>query len=156
MALELQGALNAIAGTSGLDAGGAANALLNQLPSGAGSPEGVVSASVGSLYRDRTNGTLYVKRTGTGSTGWRLVPAAPSTPSTYTQTFATAERTHPALTSAAVATTAATNAVPFGYSTAAQADALVAAVNALRTDLDAVKKIVNAIVDDLQATGLVQ
>jgi hypothetical protein len=41
--------------------------------SGAGSPEGVVSARVGSLYL-RTDGgattTLYVKTSGTGNTGW--------------------------------------------------------------------------------------
>jgi hypothetical protein len=43
------------------------------LGSGSGSPEGVVTASVGSLYT-RTNGgagtTLYVKETGSGNTGW--------------------------------------------------------------------------------------
>lgn len=41
--------------------------------SGAGSPEGVVTASRGSLYT-RTDGgantTLYIKESGTGSTGW--------------------------------------------------------------------------------------
>lgn len=41
--------------------------------SGTGSPEGVVTASVGALYT-RTDGgagtTLYVKESGTGSTGW--------------------------------------------------------------------------------------
>jgi hypothetical protein len=41
--------------------------------SGAGSPEGVVTASVGSIYT-RTNGgagtTLYVKESGAGNTGW--------------------------------------------------------------------------------------
>src|SRR5262249_35831977 len=41
--------------------------------SGSGSPEGVVTAPVGKLYL-RTNGgagtTLYVKESGTGSTGW--------------------------------------------------------------------------------------
>ena len=40
---------------------------------GAGSPEGVVTASIGSIY-SRTNGgantSLYVKETGTGNTGW--------------------------------------------------------------------------------------
>lgn len=40
---------------------------------GAGSPEGVLSAPVGSIYR-RTNGgagtVLYVKESGTGATGW--------------------------------------------------------------------------------------
>lgn len=41
--------------------------------SGAGSPEGVVTAPVGSLY-SRTDGgvltSLYVKQSGTGNTGW--------------------------------------------------------------------------------------
>jgi len=41
--------------------------------SGAGSPEGVVTAAVGSIYR-RTDGgagtTLYMKESGTGATGW--------------------------------------------------------------------------------------
>lgn len=37
---------------------------------GSGSPEGVVTASVGSEYRDTTNGVLYVKVTGAGNTGW--------------------------------------------------------------------------------------
>lgn len=41
--------------------------------SGAGSPEGVVTAGVGTLYR-RTDGgantTLYVKESGSGSSGW--------------------------------------------------------------------------------------
>lgn len=38
---------------------------------GAGSPEGVVAAPVGSLYsRTDSATTLYVKQTGTGNTGW--------------------------------------------------------------------------------------
>jgi len=40
---------------------------------GAGSPEGAVTAPIGSLY-SRTNGgastSLYVKESGTGNTGW--------------------------------------------------------------------------------------
>lgn len=50
--------------------------LIKQGPlilSGAGSPEGVVIAPVGSIYT-RTDGgagtTLYVKESGTGNTGW--------------------------------------------------------------------------------------
>lgn len=41
--------------------------------SGTGSPEGAVSASPGSLYTNESGGagaTLYVKESGTGSTGW--------------------------------------------------------------------------------------
>lgn len=44
---------------------------------GSGSPEGVVTANIGSTYR-RTDGgigsTLYYKSSGTGSTGWTAVP----------------------------------------------------------------------------------
>lgn len=36
----------------------------------AGSPEGLVTAGLGSLCSDTTNGKLYVKQTGTGNTGW--------------------------------------------------------------------------------------
>ncbi|MCD6674841.1 MAG: hypothetical protein LT106_18565 [Burkholderiaceae bacterium] len=40
---------------------------------GVGSPEGVVEAPVGTLYTRKDGGagsTLYVKQSGTGSTGW--------------------------------------------------------------------------------------
>ena len=44
-----------------------------QIYSGAGSPEAVVAAEVGSLYRRLDGGastTLYVKESGSGSSGW--------------------------------------------------------------------------------------
>lgn len=37
---------------------------------GSGSPEGVVTANVGSLYRNTSNGAVYRKTSGTGNTGW--------------------------------------------------------------------------------------
>lgn len=43
------------------------------LYSGTGTPEGAVSAPVGSVYRRGDGGTsttLYVKESGTGNTGW--------------------------------------------------------------------------------------
>ncbi len=47
--------------------------------SGAGSPEGVITAAPGSLYLNINGGTgvtMYVKKTGTGNTGWQImVPA---------------------------------------------------------------------------------
>jgi hypothetical protein len=49
------------------------NVAGNYLTSGTGSPQGVITATVGSLYV-RTDGgantTLYVKESGTGNTGW--------------------------------------------------------------------------------------
>lgn len=66
-------------------------------------------------------------------------------PSAYTQTAnSTASKTQ----IAAAATTAATNTSPFGYSTQAQADAVRAAANRAL-------ELCNAIIDDLQALGLV-
>jgi len=47
-----------------------------QMYRGSGSPEGVVTAVVGSVYQNRTGGeatTLYVKETGSGNTGWVAV-----------------------------------------------------------------------------------
>lgn len=37
---------------------------------GSGSPEGVVTATVGSFYSDTTNGIIYTKNSGAGNTGW--------------------------------------------------------------------------------------
>jgi hypothetical protein len=73
---------------------------------------------------------------------------------TYTQTYPTATATVPAATAAVVATTAATSTTPFGYSQA-QADALVTQVNALVADALVNRKLINQLIDDLQAVGLV-
>src|SRR5574344_1929402 len=40
---------------------------------GNGSPEGNVTASMGTIYQDLTNGALYIKKTATGSTGWVIL-----------------------------------------------------------------------------------
>lgn len=44
--------------------------------SNAGSPESVVTATPGSYCADSTNGEGYIKHTGTGNTGWKLVTHA--------------------------------------------------------------------------------
>lgn len=44
--------------------------LLGLTLSGSGSPEGVYEAIVGAIYQDTSNGKLYIKKTGTGNTGW--------------------------------------------------------------------------------------
>jgi len=49
------------------------NALLTGTQEGYGSPEGVVDASVGTLYRRLDGGVgtiLYTKTTASGNTGW--------------------------------------------------------------------------------------
>lgn len=55
----------------------------------------------------------------------------------------------------AVATTAATSSTPFGYAEA-QANAIVANVNALRVDLLAVVTLVNQLRSDLVTMGLLK
>lgn len=56
---------NPIVSATGGDGGG--------VPSGAGSPEGAVTAAVGALYQDSANGALYEKVNGSGNTGWVAV-----------------------------------------------------------------------------------
>ncbi len=73
--------------------------------------------------------------------------------SAYTQTYSTATRTHSNPTASSVATTGATNSTPYGYSQA-QADAIVAAVNALVVDVANCKGMINSLVDDSQGIGL--
>lgn len=49
------------------------NRLNNQVLTGTGTPENVVTAAVGTLFlRTDSANVLYVKQTGTGSTGWVL------------------------------------------------------------------------------------
>ncbi len=64
--------LNYLAGTTDAASSGALRriAALVAAMQGAGSPEGVLTAAVGSLYTDTTAGTLYIKASGTGNTGW--------------------------------------------------------------------------------------
>jgi hypothetical protein len=80
-----------------------------------------------------------------------------SRPAAYTQTaYATAARVVNALTSANLAINPATNIAPWGYSSQANAEAIQTELNALRADLENVKQVLNAQIDDRQADGLAQ
>lgn len=103
-----------------------------------------------SLDAPTASGTSY----SFGSTKVGFFGANASQASAYTQTYSTATKTHNNISSSAVTTTAATNITPYGYTTQAQADAIVTAINAVRTDLTNLKGLVNSIIDDLQAYGL--
>lgn len=83
---------------------------------------------------------------------WNATPIVQ--PSAYTQTYATADKTHANFTSADLATTAATQTTPWGFASQAQADNIATQVNLLRADVADLKQLVNAIIDDLQAMGL--
>lgn len=74
----------------------------------------------------------------------------------YVLTYATKSRTLANDTAVNVAATASTNVTPFGYTTAAQADAIPVNINAIRVDLDNAKNVLAQVVADLQNYGLLQ
>lgn len=82
------------------------------------------------------------------------IEAAQAAAPAITQTYSTTATTVAAATVAAVATTAATQTTPYGYGSAAQADAIPVAINALTADVLVLRKLINEIVDILQLAGL--
>lgn len=111
-----------------------------------------VAAATSLALQSNGSGRILLDATGLSFFGVATVARAAA----LTQTYATVSRTNPAMTSVAVATTAATSVGPFGYTTAAQADAIPVAINALRVDVEGIKQFVNAMADDFQAYGLEQ
>ncbi len=98
-------------------------------------------------------------------------------PSAYTQTYATADKTHAAFTATSIAAAVpaaapagGTGAAAGGWDTAGNRDSAITTINDLRTwaiemDLDYealfvdvadIKQLVNSVIDDLQALGLLQ
>lgn len=106
---------------------------------------------------DITLGTVTGTKIGTATTQklgfFNATPIVQ--PSAYTQTYSTADKTHAAMTSADLVTTAVTQTTPWGFASQAQGDAIATQVNALRADVIDVKQLVNSLIDDLQALGLV-
>lgn len=74
-------------------------------------------------------------------------------PAAFTQNYFIASRTHNAVQALSVINTAAVNVGAYGYSTQGQADAVVSELNRLRSDLIETKKVLNQVIDDLQAEG---
>lgn len=84
----------------------------------------------------------------------------------YTQTFATADRTHAAAAVGAamsgITSSTAGTALAEPGGTYAQAEhqqnyrRIQDRLNELRTDLDDVRQLVNAVIDDLQSAGIVR
>ena len=73
----------------------------------------------------------------------------------YTQTYNTASKTVPAITSLA-APAGGTGTSAGGYDTASNRNLMITSQNAIRTDLTSLYKVVTQIIDDLQAYGLLQ
>lgn len=76
-------------------------------------------------------------------------------PTVLTQTYNTTSATHAAMVSAA-APAGGVGVAAGGWSTAANRDLAIASINNLRTDVINLKNFLNALVDQLQALGLLQ
>jgi hypothetical protein len=98
---------------------------------------------------DTTTGTKIGTATTQKLGFWNATPVV--RPSAFTQTYATASKTHSNLTYVAPA---AYGAGANGYSTGAMAAAVHAAVIALAADVANVKQVLNSVIDDLQSMGL--
>lgn len=81
------------------------------------------------------------------------LPERPASPTTITQTYATAATTVPAATQV-TPPAGGTGAEAGAYDTSANRDLLIASVTAGAADLLALKKVVNSIIDSLQAAGI--
>lgn len=76
-------------------------------------------------------------------------------PTAYTQTYATAARTVPTATQVTPPAGGA-GAAAGAWDTAGNRDLAIASITAGAADLVELKKVVNSIIDDLQAVGLLQ
>jgi hypothetical protein len=98
-------------------------------------------------------GSVKVQTVATGKVGFfNVTPVVRA--SAFTQTYATADRTHANPTASSVVTTGVTQTTPFGYVGAAQGDAVASTINQIIVDQADVKALVNSVIDDLQAYGI--
>lgn len=103
----------------------------------------------GNIILGTTTGTMLGTTSSQKIGFWGITPIVQ--PSAYTQTYSTADKTHATLTSASIG--AFTGGV-VGFLDAAERDNVRTQVNNIRGDILDVKQLVNSIIDDLQAMGL--
>lgn len=96
---------------------------------------------------------LRIESTGTASSIGFLGAAAAARPTAYTQTYATASRTVPNAT-ASNPPAGGTGTAAGGYDTAANRNAMITSLTNCIADVAALKQVVNSVIDDLQAYGL--
>ena len=95
--------------------------------------------------------TGALQHTGTTAGVYGVTPV--TRPSAYTQTYATADKTHANFTSADLA--AFTGGL-VGFLDGSERDGVRTQVNALRAVVADVKQLVNSVIDDLQSEGWLQ
>jgi hypothetical protein len=109
----------------------------------------------GQMYFDTDFGGTVIQLTATTGGDPQLgfygtVPVSQA--AAYTKTYSTASRTIPNATFTNLATTAATNVAPYGFTTQAQADAIATKVNALAADVLILKQLIVSLVNDSSKT----
>jgi len=102
------------------------------------------------VYWATDTGALYLW----SGTAWVQLPRIPASPSAYTQTYSTALRTV-ANATAVNPPAGGTGATEGAYDTAAHRDEMITSLTAANADILALKKVVTAIIDDLQSIGLI-
>ena len=107
----------------------------------------------GTIVTDTTTG-LRIGGSGTQKLGFFGVTPVVR-PSAFTQTYSTASKTHANVTQLA-APAGGTGTAAGGWSTAANRDLAITSINAARNDIANIKQVLNALIDDLQAEGLIQ
>ena len=113
-----------------------------------------ISLTMGDATNIAVNATTGTK-IGTATTQkigfWNVTPVVQ--PTAYTQTYATADKTHANVTQLA-APAGGTGATAGAYDTAANRDLAIVSINAAMTDIADLKQLVNSVIDDLQAVGI--
>lgn len=113
----------------------------------------------GTINRDpilSNSGSISGALTHTGTSLGFFGATPVSQPAQYTQTYATATRTHLGMTAASAASPTLTLVSPLGFSSSAQFQAMSDAINNLVIDMGNVKQVLNAVIDDLQSLGLLK
>jgi hypothetical protein len=124
----------------------------NWLPIDGGTLTGNLTLSTHDIVTDATTGTKF----GTASTQkigfYGATPIVRGT--AFTQTYSTASHTHATVTQLA-APAGGTGTAAGGYDTSTNRNLAITSINAARTDIANVKQVLNGLIDDLQALGLV-
>lgn len=148
------GAVTVTGGVSTTTGTGGAVTLTGGASVGASGTGGSINLASGAPAGG-ADGGVNIQTVTTGKVGFFGVTAVVRQ-SAYTQTYATADKTHSNPTGTSVVTTGVTQTTPWGYASEAQGNAVATTINAIIVDVADVKALVNSVIDDLQAYGLCQ
>ena len=123
--------------------------LANLVGTGAFDLQMDLSLTAQNIVTDTTTGTIIFTAATQKGAFFGATPIVQ--PSAYTQTYATADKTHANFTSADIG---AFTGGTIGFLDAAERDNVRTQFNALKADVADLKQLANSIIDDFQALGL--